>query len=50
VEELGGLAFEAVCHKHIAQIRQALAIEPGSMTASWRYRAKVKKGIEGAQI
>ena len=46
-----GLAFEAVCHKHVAQIRKALAIDPGAQAVSWRYQPRSKKGItRGAQI
>jgi hypothetical protein len=45
-----GLAFEAVCHKHVAQIREALAIDPGAQAVSWRHQPRSKKGLGGAQI
>jgi AAA+ ATPase superfamily predicted ATPase len=45
-----GLTFEAVCHKHVAQIRKALAIPPGSQAVSWRHQPRSRKGFEGAQI
>jgi hypothetical protein len=45
-----GLAFEAVCHKHVAQIRKALAIDPGAQAVSWRHRPRSRKGLGGAQI
>ena len=46
----GGLAFEAVCSKHVAQIRHALSIEPGSEIGSWRYVPRSKENKKGAQI
>ena len=45
-----GLAFEAVCHKHLAQIRKALNIDPGAEVGSWRYISRLKEEGEGAQI
>jgi AAA+ ATPase superfamily predicted ATPase len=45
-----GLAFEAVCHKHVAQIRKALAIDPGAQAVSWRHRPRSRRGLGGAQI
>lgn len=44
-----GLAFEAVCHKHVAQIKSALGLDPGSQAASWRYRPRSKRDF-GTQI
>lgn len=49
-----GYAFEAVCSKHIAQIKKALNIDPGSESGSWRYVPRKnpeseKEGV-GAQI
>lgn len=44
-----GLAFEAVCFKHVTQIRQALGIQAGANVGSWRYVPR-KPGSEGAQI
>jgi AAA+ ATPase superfamily predicted ATPase len=44
-----GFAFEAVCHKHLPQIKQALGIAGVYTEASaWRYIPK--KGETGAQI
>lgn len=45
-----GLAFEAVCHKHVVQIRKALDIDPGVQAVSWRYRPRLTEGASGAQI
>lgn len=44
-----GYAFEAVCFKHLAQIRKALNIDPGAEVGAWRYMAKSKQD-QGAQI
>lgn len=44
-----GYAFEAVCHKHIDQIVDALNIPVGGMISSWRFTAK-KPDDTGAQI
>lgn len=44
-----GYAFEAVCYKHIKQIRKALKIEAGAEAGSWRYNPKSKEQ-QGAQI
>ena len=43
-----GLSFEAVCYKHIDQIREALNIDAGSIAGTWRFFPK--EGEEGAQI
>ena len=45
-----GLAFEAVCYKHISVIRKALHIGPGSIADSWRYVPKKREAEQGAQI
>lgn len=45
-----GYAFEAICYKHISQIRKQLAISPTTIANSWRYVPKKKLGISGAQI
>lgn len=45
-----GLAFEAICHKHVAQIRKALNIDPGALAVSWRHQPRSKHGLGGAQI
>jgi AAA+ ATPase superfamily predicted ATPase len=44
-----GYAFEAICYKHIAQIRRALKIDPGATVGTWRYISR-SKTEEGAQI
>ncbi|NGX62119.1 MAG: hypothetical protein K940chlam9_01613 [Chlamydiae bacterium] len=43
-----GYSFETICLKHIAQIREALNIEPSALTTSWRHDGRL--GDEGAQI
>lgn len=44
-----GLAFEAICQKHVLQIKQALGIAGIQIeVGSWRYIAT--KGQKGAQI
>ena len=45
-----GLAFEAICHKHVAQIRRALKIDADAQIGSWRYIPKTKKDGRGAQV
>jgi hypothetical protein len=45
-----GLAFEALCYKHIDNIRQALHISPGAEVGAWRYTTKKKEVNGGAQI
>jgi len=48
-----GYAFEAVCYKHLKQIREGLNITPDSRISTWRYSpSKNSKGVlsEGAQI
>ncbi len=45
-----GLAFEAVCYKHISQIRKALSVDPGSEIGSWRYVPRAQENGRGAQI
>jgi uncharacterized protein len=44
-----GLAFEAICFKHISQIKKALHVPDGSDISSWRYLSE-KEGDSGAQI
>lgn len=44
-----GYAFEAICYKHISQIRHALHINPGAHIGSWRYAPK-KASEVGTQI
>lgn len=45
-----GLAFEAICHKHVAEIKKVLSIPPGSQALSWRYQPRSKEKLSGAQI
>ncbi len=45
-----GLAFEAVCHKHTAEIRKALSIDPGADVGSWRYVSRTRNKDVGTQI
>lgn len=44
-----GYGFEAICYKHIGEIRRALDIKPGAMIGAWRYAPK-NKDERGAQI
>ena len=44
-----GLAFEAICFKHINQIKKALHIPDGSDASSWKYISDKEKE-SGAQI
>ncbi len=43
-----GLAFEAVCYKHLPQITKALSISATAIPNTWRYVPK--KGDKGTQI
>ncbi|MFT3741198.1 MAG: ATP-binding protein [Gammaproteobacteria bacterium] len=45
-----GLAFEAICFKHISQIKKALHIPAGSEVSSWRYISSKDDVESGAQI
>lgn len=46
-----GYAFESICFKHIEQIRHALGLQhTGIHVASWQYKPKETKLIDGAQI
>lgn len=45
-----GYAFEAVCYKHIDNIRCALDIPDGSRSSVWKTTAKKGDGQSGAQI
>jgi AAA+ ATPase superfamily predicted ATPase len=44
-----GYAFEAICFKHLKEIRKALNIPEGATASTWQYRPK-KDGETGAQI
>ena len=45
-----GYAFEAVCFKHLHQIRTGLNIPAGSTGYAWKYTAKKHIKLPGAQI
>ncbi len=45
-----GYAFEAVCYKHIDEIRNALDVPDGSKAITWRYQAQKGSNEPGAQI
>ncbi len=45
-----GYAFEAICYKHIGQIRKKLAISPTAIANSWRYVPRKGSEEKGAQI
>lgn len=45
-----GYAFEAVCYKHISQIRKALGITIDAEVGTWRHNARHNKDDIGAQI
>jgi AAA+ ATPase superfamily predicted ATPase len=45
-----GYAFEAVCFKHLPQIRKAVSIPEGSIASSWRYISNKTSDMAGAQI
>ncbi len=45
-----GYAFEAVCYKHLKEIRSALTINPNAIASTWHYSAKAQEGEQGAQI
>lgn len=49
-KDWSGYAFEAVCYKHLLQIRKALKIPEGSLATSWRFVPPAKSTEEGAQI
>jgi len=45
-----GYAFEAICYKHIREIRHALDINDGSRVGVWRYSPKKSTKQSGTQI
>ena len=45
-----GYAFEALCMKHIQQIRKALHLNSFALAYTWRYTPKKGSGERGAQI
>ncbi|MBI2791165.1 MAG: AAA family ATPase [Gammaproteobacteria bacterium] len=44
-----GYTFEAVCYKHLSQIRHAINVDPGAQVGTWRYIPKKADEI-GTQI
>ncbi len=45
-----GYAFEAICYKHLSQIRNKLQISPSAIANGWRYVPTSKTQEDGAQI
>ncbi|OGT67320.1 MAG: hypothetical protein A3J38_04515 [Gammaproteobacteria bacterium RIFCSPHIGHO2_12_FULL_45_9] len=45
-----GYAFESICHKHTAQISDALGMSATSVPGTWRYVSPKGSTEEGAQI
>ena len=45
-----GYAFEAVCYKHLSQIRRALHLSSTAIPNAWRYTPSKKSDVPGAQI
>lgn len=45
-----GYAFEAICYKHIKQIRKSINLSPADIPNSWRYVPKQHSKERGAQI
>jgi AAA+ ATPase superfamily predicted ATPase len=45
-----GYAFEAICYKHIKQIRIALKLSPADIPNTWRYVPRKYSKERGAQI
>jgi len=44
-----GMAFEAICYKHVSQIRNALNLDVSAMPNTWRFDSK-KANQSGAQV
>lgn len=45
-----GYAFEAICYKHLSQIRKKLQISPSAVANGWRYAPTAKSKEDGTQI
>ncbi len=45
-----GYAFEAICYKHLSQIRKKLHMNPTAVANGWRYVPAAKSQDQGAQI
>lgn len=45
-----GLAFEALCYKHVAQIRKALELPSSALPSTWQFKTTKQKTMPGAQI
>lgn len=45
-----GYAYEAICYKHIGQIRKALDLSPTAIPTTWRYTPRKGSKEQGAQI
>ncbi|MDF1653989.1 MAG: ATP-binding protein [Coxiellaceae bacterium] len=49
-EAWSGYAFEAICFKHLSNIKAALSIPSGSVVSTWRHQPKKNEKASGAQI
>ena len=45
-----GYTFEAICYKHILQIKRALNLPPTALASAWRYAPTSNSNERGAQI
>ena len=45
-----GYAFEAICFKHLSQLKNALNIPDGATAAAWNYAGTKKSPVKGAQV
>jgi AAA+ ATPase superfamily predicted ATPase len=45
-----GYAFESICYKHVANLREALKIPSSAIPSTWSYNAKKLTSQRGAQI
>jgi AAA+ ATPase superfamily predicted ATPase len=45
-----GLAFEALCYKHLAEIGEILNLSPAALPGTWRYAPIAKSNKQGIQI
>ena len=45
-----GYTFEAICYKHLTQIKKKLGLNPNAIPSTWRYAPKTHSTEDGAQI
>ncbi|GJM07645.1 MAG: ATPase [marine bacterium B5-7] len=45
-----GYVFENICHKHVMQISEALALNPAAIPHTWRYVPTKTQAEKGAQV